>query len=152
MRLIIRTFIIFNVFIFSSCQGGKKSRYYYNENDYILIDSAYNQEHTEIIRRVYVNKNDNTRILTKIYSGNGMLYGKAFYHNGKMEGPFIYYYPGESKIWFKGHHKNDSLDGKIISYYENGTVHKIRYFDVGKELGVWKIFDSTGQLIDSIVH
>ncbi|TAM98264.1 MAG: hypothetical protein EPN39_09500 [Chitinophagaceae bacterium] len=145
--------IILLLFIiaFSGCIRKEKDYEYYNVNNYYPKDSSYNMKR-RIIQRIYLNKYDSSWILVKRYWNNGTLASSTYLHNFQKEGPFLINYPDETKIWGKGNYKSNAYNGEIDIYHENGRIYKIMYFKVGKAIGTWKAFDSTGHLIDSTVH
>lgn len=145
-------FILFLfLIILVGCKQRLKERDYYDETNYKVKDSLFYKDHTpENI--ILINRYDTSWILLKLFWPNGVLYAKSFLHNRRLEGPFIFYFPGESKVATKGTNYNGRWNGQITTFYKNGKVNKIMYFKVGKAIGIWKAFDSTGHLIDSTVH
>ena len=45
------------------------------------------------------------------------------------------------------HYKDGNVHGKFIFYWDNGQVHLTGQYDQMKRVGIWKTFDSNGDLI-----
>ena len=69
---------------------------------------------------------------------------KANYKNGRLEGPFIEYFP-DGVVKAKGQYKEGSLDGVVTRYNPNGTEMMLeRWKNRGKH-GWWITFDESGK-------
>ena len=45
------------------------------------------------------------------------------------------------------HYKNGIVHGKLLYYWDNGQVHLIGQYEQMRRVGIWKTYDSTGNLI-----
>ena len=45
------------------------------------------------------------------------------------------------------HYKNSIVHGKLLYYWDNGQVHLIGQYEQMRRVGIWKTYDSTGNLI-----
>ena len=45
------------------------------------------------------------------------------------------------------HYKNDRVHGKIIYYWDNGQIHLTGQYENMRRTGIWKTYDSNGDLI-----
>ena len=45
------------------------------------------------------------------------------------------------------HYKNGIVHGKLLYYWDNGQVQLIGQYEQMRRVGIWKTYDSTGNLI-----
>ena len=45
------------------------------------------------------------------------------------------------------HYKNGIVHGKLLYYWDNGQVHLTGQYEQMRRMGIWKTYDSTGNLI-----
>ena len=45
------------------------------------------------------------------------------------------------------HYKNGLVHGKIIYYWDNGQIHLTGQYEKMRRIGIWKTYDSNGDLI-----
>lgn len=45
------------------------------------------------------------------------------------------------------HYKNGIVHGKLLYYWDNGQVHLIGQYEQMRRVGIWKTYDSIGNLI-----
>lgn len=152
MKPVFRISVFLILIVFGSCKEKSSSNnYYYDTANYIVLDTIFDKM-DKVKQILYVNKHNPTRGFSKFfYLKNGNLHGEVFFHYLKRDGPAsVYFYNGA--IMAKTYYKNDTITGKEIIYYENGEIDRIMYYKMGKEVGTWKTFDTTGHLIDSTVY
>ena len=51
------------------------------------------------------------------------------------------------KVKILKHYKNGMVHGKVIYYWDNGQIRLIGQYNNMKRIGVWKTYDSNGNLI-----
>jgi antitoxin component YwqK of YwqJK toxin-antitoxin module len=143
------------IIIFVSCERSGKSNYnnnYYDISDYVVNDTPFDKKH-KLFQINDINKYDKTWKFIKSYYPNGNIKSREFSHNNKANGLYVLYYPEKNeRIYEKIYVKNNHLNGKGVGFYENGKINSIMYFKMGKNVGTWKTFDSSGHLIDSTIY
>jgi hypothetical protein len=93
-------------------------------------------------------RNDTT--ITRINSRDS-IHGPKYvtnYQNGKLNGKSYQILPdGDTIVTFN--YKDDSLDGESINYYSKNRIGAISYYDNGYQVGTWKVFDTSGNIIST---
>ena len=51
------------------------------------------------------------------------------------------------KIKILKHYKDGVMHGKFVYYWDNGQIHLTGQYDRMKRIGLWKTYDSNGELI-----
>ena len=83
----------------------------------------------------------------EMYFENGNLQYKGIFKSGKLNGPIELYYENRT-LSTKGFMEEGIENGDWEYYYENGNLKLYsKYSESGKEIGVWKVYDSLGSLI-----
>ena len=102
-------------------------------------------------------KNGQLRAEGNILDGKLIGLWKYYYENGQIEretdisdgnNGYVKKYFKNGKLSFQGGMKDGVDDGLCKSYYENGQLKAIGNIKNSKGVGVWKIYNQDGQLIE----
>ena len=140
--------------------------YIFENNKLSYFENTINQKSNGC----FVGFHDNGSPSVKIEYKNGTEFGKSTYwwENGVVsyEGDYNFNYNSECDTVKRKNCELYSFDGtlwgntecvkpqngKWISYHENGQKEFVEFYDCGNPSGTWLKFDSSGWLIDSIIH
>jgi len=73
--------------------------------------------------------------------------GKLF--NGKRQGKWIAYYESGIK-WSEGMFRDGLREGDAIVYYENGKKKLEGKYRANKKIGIWKVWEEDGVLVQEV--
>ena len=80
------------------------------------------------------------------YYGNGQLWEKGNYKNGKENGTWVMHHFPNGEFWNKGEYKNGKREGFWVQYYANGQLdYKVNYKN-GKQEGSYIQYWNSGEL------
>ena len=65
----------------------------------------------------------------------------------KMNGYYRLINQKTGRVKIIKHYKNGIVHGKLLYYWDNGQVHLIGQYEQMRRVGIWKTYDSTGNLI-----
>lgn len=149
--------IIFPAVFLLSCSGSPEKN-----KETIKIDSIiYKPGTKEPFTGTWKGSTDSMKIIFDVVNGKKEGKFESYYPNGKMlmsgnmknnrnVGEWKYFY-ANGNLESEGIFENDKPIGKWSWYYPDGTLRQTGYYASGKRDSIWKAFDTTGILIDSIV-
>jgi len=69
--------------------------------------------------------------------------------NNNREGKWTYWYEN-GNTWSVGYYKNGINDSTRTVWYENGKIRYEGKYREGNEVGIWKFYDETGNLVKEV--
>ena len=71
---------------------------------------------------------------------------QGLFKNGKKDGPWFYYTHGNGQLWMKVTYKDGKMNSPSVSYHENGQLGSTGTYKDGKMDGPWVHYWDNGQL------
>ena len=65
----------------------------------------------------------------------------------KMNGYYRLINQKTGRVKIIKHYKNGIVHGKLLYYWDNGQVHLTGQYEQMRRVGIWKTYNSTGNLI-----
>lgn len=84
------------------------------------------------------------------YYPNGKLLMSGTMKNNRNVGEWKYFY-NNGRLESSGIFDNDKPSGKWVWYYPDGTLKQSGFYIAGQRDSIWKSYDSTGSMIDSVL-
>lgn len=135
-------YIIFLSVFFVGCNSKQKAISVYDE-------SLYNKLPLFTLKKdgyeVFVHKNDPNRKMMKYYWDNGQVQLIGFFLQNKKDGRWTEFFENGS-MSAEAFFVDDKKDSVHKTYYENGVVASIEKYNVGKKVGQWEYYDTSGKL------
>lgn len=134
---------IFLIFIsIFSCSGPKT-------NLQEVIVEKYGEGTKKVVHYYEVKGNDSVWIRETWFYKEGMKHLDGPIVNGKRNGIFNSYYKS-GNILSTGEFKEGRREGKATTFYEDGKVKYEGFYNKGKECGIWKFYDTEGNLYNEV--
>lgn len=99
----------------------------------------------------YIDKYDASKSIFdgSYYSyNNGVLDYEMTYKDGKLTGPFKYFFP-DGKVWREGTYKEGLVDGKFFEYHNNGRKSKELEYKESIANGLYRAYDENGHVVST---
>lgn len=84
---------------------------------------------------------------TTFYKTGAIKLHGSLNNEGEREGEWKAYFT-DGKIWSEGFFEQGLREGKSIVYYPNGQKRSEGNYEEGKQVGNWKFWSETGELVE----
>jgi antitoxin component YwqK of YwqJK toxin-antitoxin module/Tfp pilus assembly protein PilF len=121
--------------------GGKKSSVKTFKNDVLIKQIFYDKAEKELGRF----ESSNGTFAAKTFYANGPLAGEGRYKKGKMDGPWIYYYPDGNK-WREFNYADGLIRGEAAEYFRNGAKKFLSTYKDNRYHGYFQEFYKNGHV------
>lgn len=99
---------------------------------------------------VYIDTITEEKIAEKYFHEDKSLFMEYNFKNGKREGVAKSFYPKTAKPWSLHTYREGQLHGEYKTWFENGQLRMEGQYEMGKEAGVWKVYQENGTLVEEI--
>lgn len=121
-------------------------------SSWVLIAQAPAQK-AELVRikhpdgreSVYITVDSIQQGLCVDYDPSGRREVECSYIDGKLTGPYIFYY-SDGAIASETYYVDNVPHGKAVDYYHDGTIQKIEHYNMGLRDGIQELYIEDGRL------